>query len=347
MKFTFSSLLFVALFLIGTVCASSDPIIELGLMTDVVSSPQPTATATAAPSPSHSPLPPVPEPSNEEWKTAVALTIAGVVGVTFLLFGYRLFRVTIAVVVLATIGLISYYIIEEKIDASQLTSVLVSVGIGLIVAVLSFIFWKIAVPFIGMLLGIGLTAIIISSPAASDLSSDGAVYGLLVPFMLILAVVSYIFARFFIILVTCALGSLGLVSIIDHFVASGFTEGFYGGIGRIFQTHSFFGLYISYDSMGWEGPDDSKLHAYLLLGSFVIIAAIGAAIQVFYTARGFHHEGKKSSGSTDPERTALLLTPERSNGSPYSSLRNETSVNHATTRNTVARKWGLDKSESY
>ncbi|KJE97347.1 hypothetical protein CAOG_007223 [Capsaspora owczarzaki ATCC 30864] len=315
------------------------------------------ATAHAAPlldggaaAASASPAPPAPSPDdgNPEWQTGVGIAVAVMAGLVLLVLGYRLFRPVMAVVVTVLFAIVTYFIVDGRIDSPNQVSIPVSIGVGLVGGVLAYIFWRLTLPFLGALVALLVTAIVISSPAHSKFEDDGPIYGLFAPLVVALGVVCFIFPRPSVIASTSLVGALGVFVLVDHYVESGFMQGVFSGVARIFQTHSFFGFYISYDYLGWA-QEDSHRNSYLVLGGWFALAVVGMALQQFLVARNYHHDpdhGKQDvdlfanreqqplmANSHDPSSTTI------NHGTFY---RSDSLATSAANRQRISEKYGIN-----
>jgi hypothetical protein len=264
----------------------------------------PADTPSAAPAPEQ--LPPIVHAPfdwfnglsarNQRLVTIILCVLMMLTGIFFVIFGYRIFRISLALVGFVTIFVLLWVVLTVHAPKLKWWAILlISLACALVVAVLCMFIYQIGIALLGWALGFTIATLILSTPLGTKVMTNyWAHFSIILVFSLAFSVLAVIFQRLVIIIGTSSLGAYLFCNAID---IAWMHTGILSNILVHFFTKSHPDAF----------PKINTWQAYVLLGGDLALFLFGVLVQFGITARNFDHTKLQKGRKGDDEREGLLV----------------------------------------
>lgn len=236
---------------------------------------------------------------NQRLVTIILCVLMMLMGVFFIMFGYRIFRPSLALVGFVVIFIVLWVVLTVHAPKLKWWAVLlISLACGLVAAALCFFIYHIGIALLGCALGFTMATLLLSTPFGTKaVTNYWAHFAIILVFSLVFSILAVIFQRLIIIIGTSALGAYLFCTSID--VAWMHTGILTDIIVQFFSKDPHFSSRIAQFNT-WQ--------AYTLMGGDLALILFGVIIQFGITARNYDHRSAlKGRKRNDDEREGLLV----------------------------------------
>jgi len=211
------------------------------------------------------------------------LTGVGIlIGLTLVLFGYRLFKPVLFIVGFIVGAGIVYLILWRYSSVGILVLVLAPIAVGILCGILLLWFAVAGIFVLGAALGFLLFSLFMSSREGGLIGSKLTEYLVMAGVTLAGGILALIFQKTVIILATSFGGAFAVLAGIDRYLGGGFAE----VIPHIIQGHS--------DLI------QAGLKTYIEIGACVLLSVIGIIVQFKKTGKNYYHKHTYEDRDYDP-----------------------------------------------
>jgi hypothetical protein len=207
------------------------------------------------------------------------------VGLLFVSYGYRLFRIVVILTGFFLFGGATYLILYYALGEFHWWIILIALVVGLLGGVLLHFLYIVAIFCLGFLLGFVLSTVTWGGYLADWIYGDAipTYFQVITWVVIVLAavlggVLAIKFQKFLIVLATSVVGGYGIIAGADYLIGDG---RFAASLSSIFS-----GIPVSYYTYPWGG----MWMSYLMFVAWALVSVIGVIIQLRVT--GKHHDHK-------------------------------------------------------
>ena len=229
--------------------------------------------------------------------------IAFVVGAVICFFGYRLFKIMVFLSGFVPAGGCTFILLNSHTSLHVWVQIAIACGVGLCAGLLLLFLQVVAIFLLGACGGFVLGIYVQSFVGGGLIDNEIGKWCFIAGLAAVGGIIALLLAKFVIILVTSFGGAFAVVIAVDTWAGGELSTAF----RNVFQEQT----------QNSKSNDDHDLNhlstmSKVFLGGAALLAVTGVFVQLFVTARKYHHDPKKRDKAMEEERRGLI------NGQPSS-----------------------------